>query len=204
MPARNVNKIDIAESFYHVYARGVNKQKVFIDTQDYTYFLKLFDRYLSTKQAFSKTGVAYPHYRGKVEITAYCLMRNHFHLALYQIKQSSMKHFMQSVMTSYCKYFNLKYKRTGPVFESRYKASLIQDDAYLQHISRYIHLNPRFWQAHKYSSLKFYLDQQAPSWLRVDRMKNLFGDIDSYLDFVSDYEENKRWLDELKHQLADH
>ena len=69
-------------------------------------------------------------------------MPNHIHLLVYQHQPQAMAQFMRSVLTSYSRYFNKRYKRSGSLFESRYKASLISDDAYLEHISRYIHLNP--------------------------------------------------------------
>lgn len=203
MPSRNVNKVDIAESFYHVYARGGNKQKIFLDTQDYMYFLQLFQRYLGLEPAQSKTGVPYPHYRGGVDLVAYCLMQNHFHLLLYQVRESQMRGLMQSVMTSYSRYFNLRYKRTGPVFESRYKAACIKVDAYLQHITRYIHLNPRHWEHYRHSSLRYYLGNQPPEWLEPRRATSLYDGSEDYREFVADYEANKRMLDELKHELAD-
>ncbi len=203
VPSRNIYKVDVPHSFYHVYARGVSQQKIFLETRDYTHFLKLFERYLSIKPKISTMGVTYPRYRDKVELTCYCLMNNHFHLLVYQIEQTAMKKLMQSVMTSYSRYFNLKYNRSGPLFESRYKASRIDQDSYLQHITRYIHLNPRLWQTHRASSLKHYLGVPSPEWLQTAKVTGLFKDITDYQTFVSDYEEHKQMLDELKHELAD-
>ena len=205
MPSRNVDKIDVDESFYHVYARGVSKQDIFLDDQDYRYFLGTFERYLSEKPACDKLGNVYPHYKDQIDLVTYCCMKNHFHLLVYQVEVSSMGRLMQSVMTSYSRYFNLKYKRSGPVFESRYKASLISSDVYLQHITRYIHLNPRSWRRYKYSSLRYYLGDVPPVWLRPQRVVELFDfdDAQDYKEFVSDYEENKRMLDDLKDELAD-
>ena len=82
MPSRNIMKEQIPDSYYHIYARGINKQKIFIDNNDYGYFIKLFERYLSKKPSISKTGEIYPHYLNKVQILVYCLMSNHFHLLL--------------------------------------------------------------------------------------------------------------------------
>ncbi len=62
MPSRNVTKEQAPDSYYHVYARGSNRQKIFIEAADYKYFLALFERYLSAKQARGKTGEPYPHY----------------------------------------------------------------------------------------------------------------------------------------------
>jgi putative transposase len=167
MPSRNIKKEQAPDSYYHVYVRGSNKQKLFI------------------------------------EVLAYCLMPNHFHLLLYQFDVPYLEKFMRSLMTSYGKYFNLKYKRTGPVFESRYKAVRIDQDIYLQHITRYIHLNPRFWERHKYSSLNYYRFGNEPYWLHTTKILDLFDSRQDYIEFVSDYEEMHDMLGNLRHQLAD-
>jgi len=203
MPSRNTARNDIIDSYYHVYARGANKQSVFLDPADKDYFIHLFARYLSTDQAISKTGVVYPHYYTQLELLTYCLMDNHFHLLLYQAEQGALAGFMKSLMTSYSAYFNRKYKRSGSLFESRYKASRITNDSYLLHISRYIHLNPRSWKYFSYSSLRYYRKGDEPDWLRIERILELFGNRDAYLEFVSDYQDNKVMIDEIKHELAD-
>ncbi len=203
MPSRNTRKTDAAESYYHVYARGANKQSIFVEPSDYTFFLNLFARYLSGKPVPSSGGADYPHFAGKVELLAYCLMANHFHLLFYQSKERAMPTLMQSLMTSYSGYFNRKYKRTGPLFESRYKASRIDAEPYLQHISRYIHLNPRYWQRYPYSSLAYYQEGSEPEWLVPFKVLALFDSRQDYVAFVADYQAQKRMLDEIKHQLAD-
>ncbi|MEI7917827.1 MAG: transposase [Candidatus Saccharibacteria bacterium] len=203
MPSRNIKKVQLPESFYHVYARGSNKQKVFIDNSDYAYFIHLINRYLSKHLEISENGEVYPNFIGKVEIVAYCLMKNHFHLLIYQVDTPFMEKFMRSMMTSYGVYFNLKYKRTGPVFESRYKAVLVDNEKYLQHITRYIHLNPRYWEQYKYSSLKYYLHGNEPHWLVNGKILDLFTSRQDYVDFISDYNETNDDSDALKGLLAD-
>lgn len=202
MPSRNVLKPYSPNSFYHVYARGASKQTIFNDESDKDRFLSLFERYLSESQAVSSTGVPYPHYRDRIELLAYCLMGNHFHLLLWQDDESDMSQFMRSLMTSYSRYYNLKYKRSGALFESRYKASLIRDDAYLQHISRYIHLNTRYWQRYKYSSLNWYF-KPKPEWLQTAKIEDVFRDREDYMQFHKDYEGQKAILEEVKYSLAD-
>jgi putative transposase len=152
MPGRNVLKVDAAESFYHVYARGGSRGKIFPEAEDYEQFIVLLKRYLSAEEVRDAYGVSYPNFYNKIELLAYCLMPNHFHLLVYQHQQGSMPALMRCLLTSYSRYFNKKYHRSGPLFESRYKASMITDDAYYQHITRYIHLNPRQWRTHEWSS----------------------------------------------------
>jgi putative transposase len=203
MPSRNVSKIQSPDSYYHVYARGGNKQKIFLESSDYHYFTRLFERYLSKEKVLSKVGVAYPNFDLHLELLSYCLMSNHFHILIYQIDTPSLEKFMRSMMTSYSRYFNLKYKRSGPLFESRYKAVRIDQDDYLTHITRYIHLNPRLWLTYRRSSLKYYIGGNEPYWLKNEKILDLFDSRIEYQVFVSDYEEMKNTLEDLKHQLAD-
>jgi spore coat polysaccharide biosynthesis protein SpsF (cytidylyltransferase family) len=130
-------------------------------------------------------------------------MTNHFHLLVYQDDVNDLQQFMKSLMTSYSRYFNLRHKRTGSVFESRYKAVRINTSQYLEHITRYIHLNPRYWQQYYNSSLKFYRDGNEPAWLQNDEVIRLFNSRQDYMMFVSDYEEMRDMLAEMKYQLAD-
>jgi putative transposase len=202
MPSRNVLKLDVPETYYHIYARGNSRSEIFLDDEDFATFLNLFKRYLSIERQHNRLGVLYPHLHGKLELLCYCLMPNHFHLLVYQRDAGSMPLLMRAVMTSYSRYFNTKYDRSGALFESRYKASMITRDVYLQHITRYIHLNPINWQTYRYSSLPFYSGRQQAEWLLPDKILNLFKNREAYLAFVKDYEDNKRMLDQIKYELA--
>ncbi len=202
MPGRNIRKVDVADSYYHVYARGVNKQRIFLDPADYTYFLALLKRYLSRSDTTTARGVVFPKLYQDIELLAFCLMQNHFHLLVYQINEEGMVKLMRRIMTSYSGYFNRKYERTGPLFESRYRASRVDNESYLLHISRYIHLNPADWQNYNYSSLRSYLGAAAQDWLVIERITNLFTSRSDYLQFLESYEQNKAELDIIKHVLA--
>jgi putative transposase len=202
MPSRNITKDDAPDSFYHVYARGNSHGKIFLDAEDYQTFLNLLRRYLSAEEVKNNVGLSYPNFYNKLELVSFCLMPNHFHLLLYQHQQQAMPTFMRSLMTSYSLYFNKRYKRSGSLFESRYKASRISDDVYLQHISRYIHLNPRQWRSHKYSSLPYYLQQSEETWIRPNRALEMFDSPADYIVFIEDYSGHKQMLDILKHELA--
>lgn len=120
----------------------------------------------------------------------------------YQNEKGVLKDYMQSIANSYIRYFNTKYERRGPLFESRYKSSLIETQPYLEHITRYIHLNPKDWQTYKYSSLPYYLNEESPEWFKPEKILELF-DGESYLEFMKDYEDHKAMLDEIKYELAD-
>lgn len=201
MPSKNIVKRYAPESYYHVYTRGVNKQPVFLSEHDYTVFLSILKRYLSKKNTKSPTRHVYRSYSSRIELLSYALMNNHIHLLVYQTDERSISDFMRSVLTSYSMYFNKRYRRVGPVFESRYKASLISDQGYLEHISRYIHLNPKDWLHSEKTSLKYYLGQET-DWVRPRRILDLFSSKETYLLFLEDYESHKQMLDELKWELA--
>lgn len=204
MPSRNILKQYVSESYYHVYLRGASKTQIFQDKTDYEKFLSLFERYLSKDPKLSSNGIPYPHYYKQIELLAYCLMPTHFHLLIWQEDTKSIINFMRSLLTSYSRYYNLKYKRTGALFEGRYKASLISDDSYLVHISRYIHLNPRYWQNYKYSSLGYYFNSKdKPNYFKPAKIELMFNDRQEYIQFHKDYEDEKEMLDELKYELAD-
>jgi putative transposase len=204
MPAKNTIKLDVAESYYHVYARGVAKQPIFLDEDDYSYFRMLFARHLSLTATKSRANVAYPQFRNDIELVAYCQMLNHFHLLVYQNGQGALPSFMRSVMTAYSKYFNAKYKRTGPVFESRYKAARVDSNEYLLHISRYIHMNPRHYRNYKHSSYKDYASGLQSEWLQPERILSLFTSPRKYEEFCADYTDRREVLAKVKHELADY
>lgn len=204
MPRKNVIKSYAADRNYHIYTRGINKQETFVDAQDYGYFISLFKRYLSPEAEVteSRHGL-YPNYSNAIDLSAFCLMSNHVHLLIFQREERAMTNLMRSIITSYTMYFNKKYKRSGSLFESPFKASLVDKDSYLHHISRYIHLNPKNnWQNHPHTSIGYFLGAKKATWLDTSHVLELFDDPKEYLDFVKDYEENKQILDELKWELA--
>lgn len=202
MPSRNITRFDDNDSYYHVYARGASKESIYRDDTDKAYFSYLLSRHLGKEPVVNKQGYAYPYYRGKVEVVAYCFMGNHFHLLVYQYERGALQRLMKSVMTAYSMYFNRKYKRTGSLFENRYKASQITSDTYLMHISRYIHLNPRSWRRYEWSSYQHIFDTTGPEWLEPTRVAELFASRQSYHDFMTSYEDMKESLDIIKHELA--
>jgi putative transposase len=203
MPSRNIVRVDIPESYYHVYFRGGNSTRIFRDATDFEKMLQLFSRYLSLEEIKNSAGVSFPNYSNRLELAAFCLMPTHVHLLVYQRQQGTMTEFMRSLLTSYSMYFNKKYKRSGPLFASRYKASLISDDSYLEHITRYIHLGPSQWREYEYSSLPYYLQQVSDDWINPRRILGHFSDPSEYATFMADREQSKEMMDILKHELAD-
>lgn len=198
MPARNVIKTYAPETYYHVYNRGVSKQAIFLDEQDYSVFLGFLKRYLSAIPERDGNRQLYQKLNQDVELLAYCLMPNHFHLFLYEKSGIGMIQLLKRVSVSYGMYFNKKYKRTGSVFQQRYRAVRISDDGQLMHISRYIHMNPKDYKRWPYSSLKYYIDTASCDWIHFKRLPV----IKDYADFLEEYESRRLELRELADDLA--
>lgn len=119
-------RIRFPGAYYHVYNRGVEKRSLAEDDRDCKTFLQLLG---DTVKKFG------------LELYCYCLMDNHFHLFL-QTPLGNLDEAMQCLQSQYAHYFNLRYNRCGPLFQSRYKSPLVQTDAYSLILSRYIHQNP--------------------------------------------------------------
>ncbi|MGH7237130.1 MAG: transposase [Candidatus Saccharimonadales bacterium] len=185
-----------------MYNRGVNKRKIFLDSEDYAVFLSLLKRYLDERPSKDYKGRQYPWLHNDIKLLAFCLMPNHFHFLVYQKDETSVRQLLKNVCGSYTIYFNKKYRRVGPLFQDRFKASMILRDDYLQHISRYIHLNPRYYKDWEFSSLPYYLDKKRASWIDPKPILELFDSPKDYETFTSDYEAQKAILDEIKQELA--
>ena len=136
--------------YYHCYNRGTEKRKIFMDQKDYQRFIHLLfvcnsvnTIHLSDYKEKSFAEIfEIDRDKNFVDIGAYCLMPNHFHLLLKEKEDGNISLFMQKLMTAYTMYFNKKYERTGSLFESRFRAQHIDEDNYLKYIFSYIHLNP--------------------------------------------------------------
>src|SRR3989344_8501119 len=137
------------EEFYHVFTRGVEKRKIFMNPSDNHRFMELLIHCLplgpirsysiakQLKQKLPTIGSG----QGLVDILCYCLMPNHFHLLLKENVEHGITTYMQRILTSYSRYFNVRYKRSGSLFIHPFKAVMVNTDEQLLHLSRYIHLN---------------------------------------------------------------
>ena len=202
MPSRNVIKFYDTDSYYHIYNRGVNRRRIFIDEHDYKYFLMLLQRYLGKNTNVDDRKRRYPNYSGEVDLIAFCLMPNHFHLMIAQNDSiKAMESFMRSLVTSYTKYFNKRHRRIGHLFQGPYKASKITNEPYLLHISRYIHLNPKEYKSWPYSSWPYYTRGWMVDWVKQHKVFELFEGGD-YEKFVEDYKPEKEVLDALYKLIA--
>ena len=200
--------------YYHVFNRGVGKQDIFTDDQDFLNFLKRFKVALGMiklpvgRQRTSLSRMtALP--KDAFTIICYCLMPNHFHLLIRQNTNLPISKLFAKVCTSYSKYFNKKFERVGGVFQDQYKAVLIDTDPYLLWLSAYIHNNPKAaglaekpedWQ---YSSYLDYLGKRQGTLSEKEIILKQFKNFHDYQKFVEESFEKINQRKELKDLLLD-
>jgi putative transposase len=138
----------IPNEYYHIYNRGNSKQKIFSTKNDYERFIALLYG-TNTSQRFNffdlkKGGGVFSKETDDhlVSIGAYCLMPNHFHLLITPKSENGLSKFMQKLSTAYSMYFNESHKRTGGLFEGKFKSQHMVTDKQLKYLFSYIHLNP--------------------------------------------------------------
>ena len=140
------------DEYYHIYNRGTDKRTIFIEPHDYNRFIVLLhlcnnkdpidiDKLLRGGRTFPDL-IDLEIKERLVNIGAYCLMPNHFHILVKEINENSISIFMRKLSTAYSMYFNKKYKRSGALFETSFKAKHVNEDRYLKYLFAYINLNP--------------------------------------------------------------
>ncbi len=163
--------------YYHVYNRGVEKRTIFQTHQDYYRFLETINFYrlhptprkLSTHLLFGSPPIPSHFIQNElVRILCFCLMPNHFHLLIQQVKNGGISEFIRRLSDSYTRFFNTKYKRVGALLQGKFKAKLIEKDEYLLQLSKYIHRNPLAFPQWK-DKLKEYTFSSYPGYLNYAR-----------------------------------
>lgn len=200
MPAKNLSRNDEEGMYSHIYNKGVGKQSIFKDENDYEVFRGFLKDYLtapqdpkSIKKAFAVNGQTFqgtPHlpknYFNTVELMAYSLMPDHFHLLLHQKTRGSLERLMRSLSTRYSMYFNKKYERTGTLFAGPYKSIQIKDEPHLLLLTRYLH------QSGDHSSYAEYVGARITSWVTPEKGTG------NYKDFMEKYELSQEEKEALK------
>ena len=207
------------QNFYHTLNRGVEKREIFLDKQDYLRFihdlyeLNNKDRVETTFGAFKNdpdlTNVTERKQRKLlVDILAFCLMPNHYHLLLSPRVENGIPKFMAKINIGYAKYFNQKYERVGALFQGRYKKILVTDNIHFLHLPFYIHFNPldlshpewrenkiaspqkalEFLKSYRWSSHLDYLGiKNFPSVLNKDLLMEIFDGQSGYKELINSY-----------------
>lgn len=206
-------KFSVSE-FYHIYNRGNNKGLIFLTDSDRKRFQRLLFLCNDTKSVVYKTVQGLPLDKIKrdeplVDIGAYCLMPNHFHLLLRERKEGGISLFLEKLTTAYSMYFNKSNERTGSLFEGRFKAKYVDSDEYLKYLFSYIHLNPvkiidsewkengiadrgmarQYLAAYKYSSYLDYIGAGRGESLILTRaaFPEYFLDAKEFDDFIEEW-----------------
>ncbi len=190
-------RIEFKGAFYHIISRGNERRDIFLGDDDYQSFLGVLEEMSS---------------RFEVDIFAYVLMSNHYHL-LIRTNQPNLSKSMQWVGTTYTRRFNLKHFRSGHLFQGRFKSILVQNDAYLMQLSCYIHRNPlraglvnRLADYRWSSYLAYAYKSSHTNWLNKDLILSQFSGNDShkaYREKVQKYsEEEVKIFENLRHGIV--
>ncbi len=186
--------MDYPDAFYHVLSRGNERKEIFRDEKDYLRFLDRLGKMVE---------------RFKLEVHAYVLMKNHFHL-LVHTKEANLSRAMQWLSVSYSVWFNRRHQRSGHLFQGRFKSFLIEDDRYLTAMCLYIHGNPlrsgivKRLSDYRWSSYQAYADKKDEvSWLTTELVLGMYGG--SRRKFLKAqqvfFEERPNLLEDLRHGL---
>ena len=150
---------------YHCILRGINKQEIFLDKQDYLKFKKEIK---TTKEIFS------------YKLYSYVLMSNHIHLQIKDEKDNLSK-IMQSIQIRYADYFNKKYNRVGHLFQDKFKSQCVESEYYILNLQRYIHQNPikagiGTIEGYLWSSYREYINQNKEELVDKEEIFKLFSE----------------------------
>lgn len=201
--------------FYHLYNRGLEKRIIFNGRRDYSHFTQALFYYAiqNPKPKFSvyRRTKIFPVDKTKkiVEIVCFCLMPNHFHLLVKQLKDGGISEFMRRFIHSVTKYRNIKYTKQGPIFPGMFKAIRIESDEQLVHLSRYIHLNPLVsylvnnLDSYEWSSYGEYIGTKSERLCAKNEILAFFKSPEDYKKFVLDQAEYGKTLELLKHAAMD-
>lgn len=180
--------------YYHIFNRGWNKQVIFFNDGNYVYLLK------KIKDSILKYGVT---------IIAYCLMPNHYHFLLRQETDQPLSVWIQWLFNGYVQAINKQLHRSGTLFQGRAKHILIDNDAYLIHLVRYIHYNPvdsnlvkkpGDWQ---YSNYLEWVGKRKGTLVDQGFIQNYFSHPDAYRDFMESYAIEKELAEKLQKYYLD-
>lgn len=204
-----INPPLVTGSYYHVYNRGVEKRKIFMDKREYLRFLETLNYYRLSPQPMKLSDYRRGIIKHKkiesqeeiVRILSFCLMPNHFHILIQQLKDGGISEFLRKVADSYTKYFNIKHERVGSLFQGPFKARIIESDEYLLQLTKYIHRNsfPLVeWEGkiYPYSSYNYYLSGEAHPFCNTEFINAYFSKTNPKLSYQS-FVENSEYGDPM-------
>ena len=203
MPSKNSVKVYVDKAYYHLFNRGINKQNIFLEPEDFLKFIRIIANLLSEQKAiFNLTTLKFDivlndnKLKDLIRLLCYSLMPNHFHLLLQQKNPEDIIKLMQSASIAYTAYFNKKYNHIGPIFQGRYKAVRIASDEQLLMVSAYIHNNSNDLgispKDYKWSSFLDYLYPSKKDWIKTEQILSFFNmNREEYGRFVISFKKEK-------------
>lgn len=200
----------ITNEYYHVFNRGVDKRQVFNNKNDLYRFVQSLIEFNNDEpigsiyeNSFTKDKIVNANIRGKklVEVVSFCLNPNHFHLILKQESDRGIEKFMKKVGSGYTQYFNKQNKRSGILFQGRFKFIHIDSNEYLLYLINYVNLNNKIHDIP--NTEPFY-----SSWLEYtnDGIKNLLGEHNDLCDkeiVLSQFKSKKEYKKEAENLLSE-
>ncbi len=186
----------VVGEYYHVYNRGTDKRNIFVDERDlHRFWESLFD-FNQTDPIGSVYELSFEKKSGKVskrkplvQFIAYCINPNHFHFLVTPLKERGIERFMQRLGNGYTKYFNNRHKRSGVLFQGKFKSRYVDSNEYLLHLSAYINANDKL--GHRMSKLsksgmkEFSGEILGKKLCNTEIILDQFENKKDYKDFVS-------------------
>ncbi|MBT3282637.1 hypothetical protein HON59_01355 [bacterium] len=177
--------------FCHIFNRGVDKRDIFLDKNDIDRFFKGMEEFNTVDSIGSIHENSFHSKNRKnkklVNIICYCLNPNHYHFILEQLADNGITKFMHKI-GGYSKYFNSKYKRSGALFQGKFKAVYLSPDDQLLRSSAYVNLNDKVHslgcKAPKLSSWGEYVGDGNNSFCKKDVILDQFDNIKEYKKFA--------------------
>lgn len=212
------------DEIYHVFNKSVGDEEIFTNSKEFERALALLEFYrFPQKLRFSffkrlqkdikqEYISKYKKQNSFVEMYAFALMPNHYHLLLKQTKGKGIEKFLSNFQNSFAKYYNTKNKRAGSLFLKPFKAKRITSDEKLLHVSRYIHLNPvtSFYinyedsRTHPLTSYHYYLSENTENdFINTKFVINLIGSKQKYEKFMANQVDYQRKLHLIKHLILE-
>lgn len=223
MPGRLIPLV--TQQVYHVFNKSIDDRQVFVAKRECLRTIETLRFYqLSSPPLRLSKLLNLPQERRTeiipqlknwdklIEILAFCLMPNHFHFLLKQLKDNGISKFLSNFQNSFTRYFNTKNKRTGPIFLDQFKAVRVENEEQLLHVSRYIHLNPytsfvvkdiKGLENYPWSSFPYYIKGEENEICSLSLVLASFKNPQSYYQFVIDQKDYQRELHKIQHLLLE-
>lgn len=205
MPLKLVTRVLRENAYYHVYNQGLGSREIFIDNEDYQKFLYYLEAYTLTPAKVLERFPDLPvrlkdkNLSDEIQLIAYCLMPDHFHLLVKQKLARSLPKLLKQITNAYTTYFNAKYHRYGAVMKGRYRAVLIESEFIVIQMVRFVHLNPQV--AGLCPDPRSYAWSSINNHDKSNELLNHFGSVEEWEKFHLDrigYESGKEKLRNFK------